>query len=955
MNPILNNTPTYSHAESVASTSTHQASTTPSSSSGSDALQFLRQPVPDFLSDYERQTIMTERSDAFGRLISDFDPGSPLDFSGIDLSDIDLSDAVTSGLGQQWTDADFERIFCSSDDDNFESFVTNNGQLTQNQQIQLMNGMIDAIDNNGFDYSTIPASFIDALNDTAYAGDANISRFIRECNQQKNIKKNDSQVSPNINRPTDYSSPPDDFKLPNINGLGNVRSLNDDKNQYLAETTNTLVRNRFKRDAYKSNNKAKAHVPESVQRQQQARHVGYPLQKHIFNGREFPDFTLAMKFGMGNCDEMAGIAEQIINTSGGYARRYGTARLHTFTLVGHPPKSAKENVHFSDFGKCWVVDPWANITCKASEYTKKFKEKMEQWASEGKLIFTTDDRWISPTSSEWLDACIESIKTQMIPESFYQNQEEAERPDEPIKELPPPVREALDNLDPQKESTTTEDMQKALKKAKELGPDTFLQWLDEADVAKRLAEGILSGQSITSCGLLLEDLANDLLDLLKEGAVPAKRICEALFSPQAKEFMMAAIPQLMLKPAGVRLTRLMEQLAQKDEATRSDLVDSMSKRSCVPSIERANSEKSDFYDRVASVYDRSVFPKITAARKGKLRDHLPLAFYKQSSDTLENGNLMSIKHRRIASFTKIRNDAQKLAQAMNSDELGHRTITPEMLRETQQKDNENYEKQRNAIVNYRKIHIGNKISSDIIATVKQHMPEPEFVRNLNNLASEVLAFTNESNAIKEAEWESRQERIEVLQGSSDVATDGLFILAMAGAVIEATSSVEESMVRPAGRDINSMIGKGELKKAIDLNDLRNRLFDKFHGLWQETFKLLEGGVNDPYDGLLYTMLNIWETHLHLLALPNYALDLKEANEINSKMVQQLVRDGWLNSNNNPALDRFLAPTPTPTISAAPVVEKPVSKEPERQISAESASIASPPKKRTKTKKQALLA
>ncbi|QGY32828.1 hypothetical protein [Pantoea cypripedii] len=486
-------------------------------------------------------------------------------------------------------------------------------------------------------------------------------------------------------------------------------------------------------------------------------------------------------------------------------------------------------------------------------------------------------------------------------------------------------------------------MQKALKKAKEFGPDTFLNWLGEADVAKRLAEGILSGQSVTSCGLLLEDLANDLLDLLKDGSVSAKNICSALFPAKAKEFIMAVIPQLMLKPAGVRLTRLMEQLAQKDEGTRSDLIDSMSKSSCVPSIERANSEKSNFYERVDSVYERSVFPKLTAARKGKLRDHLPLAFYKQSSDTLETGNLMAVKHRKIASFNKIRNEAEKIAQKLGGDEFGHREITPEMLRETQLEDNERYEKQKNAIVAFRRNYVKSKVSADRIATAKQHRPEPLYVRNLNRLAADMLAVANESNAVKAAEWESRQVRIEPIPGSSDVATDSLFVRTLADAAIKGASSDAASMARSAGHNISSMIGEGKLRRDISDNISRPALVKDLHKLWDKTIKLLESGVEEEYEDLLFSVLEQCEKGIYADALEDYLAAFKAINTIGSGIVNELEESGW----------GGLATNPEPIL--APVEEESDRQELERQISAESSSTASPPSKKNKKTRQALLA
>ncbi|WP_416414611.1 hypothetical protein [Pantoea sp. App145] len=957
MNPILNNTPTYSHAENVASTSTHQASTTPSSSSGSDALQFLRQPVPDHLGDYERETIMTERFDALGEVVKNFTPGSPIDFSGIEFGEMDISQAVTSGLKNQWTDAGVEKYLNGQNENNFISFVTNNNQLTPDEKLQFMDGVVKSLQDSGIGNSNFYNSTLNDFFDPVHAGNHNIPNSLNHPPQSMDSNIAEARHIQNLQRlldgpPVERNESEEIYTLPSIPDYRHLERSGFNKNKYFAESANTIIRERFKQVGTKSENKMRINDPNSIARIIKA---WFDIDKAVDHKKKawcgldrvsghnrmppfYPDTTLAMKLGAGNCGEMSGIADQIINQSGGYSRQYQVDKkgTHAFTLVGKPSPYAKDSIHFSDYDNCWVVDPWANIVCKASEYTETFIKKMDEWTNKGKAIRTNVD-WVFANNPEWVNAVVEGSKHQMLPESVYSELEHEDPEKELTKKLPPPVREALDNLDPQKESTTTEDMQKALKKAKELGPDTFLQWLDEADVAKRLAEGILSGQSVTSCGLLLEDLANDLLDLLKEGAVPAKRICEALFPPQTKEFIMAVIPQLMLKPAGVRLTRLMEQLAQKDEATRSDLVDSMSKRSCVPSIERANSEKSDFYDRVASVYDRSVFPKITAAREGKLRDHLPLAFYKKSSEILESGRLMDVKHRKIASFAKIRSDAERVAQSLSRDEFGHREITSEMLRESQLADNKSYERQNNAFVAYRKHFVKSKVSADIISTAKLHRPEPEVVRSLNRLAADMLAVANESNAVKTAEWESRQVRIAPLPGTSDVATDGFFVRAMADSAIKGASGDAASMARPAGHDISSMIGEGKLRREASDNISRPALVKDLHKLWDKTIKLLESGVEEEYEDLLFSVLEQCERGIYADALEDYLAAFQQINTIGTGIVNELTESGW----------GGLVTAPEPT----PVEEK----EPERQAPAESSPSSSPPSKKNKKTRQALLA
>ncbi|ASX26147.1 hypothetical protein [Candidatus Williamhamiltonella defendens] len=200
-------------------------------------------------------------------------------------------------------------------------------------------------------------------------------------------------------------------------------------NEFLAKNAFELVRKRFK-NAVKSVNKIKFLDPKSLERQNKACNAlddirGPNIQGHMVN------YSESWEKGVGNCGEMSEIAAQFINKSEGYATQYkvDNKRTHVFTLVGIPPRTAEDHIHFSDYDNCWVVDPWAGIVCEASQYTKRFEEKMNQWSEnkKHKMIITVEwtksnqpyAKWTKPNNSNWLDTVVKGNKVPIYPESYY--------------------------------------------------------------------------------------------------------------------------------------------------------------------------------------------------------------------------------------------------------------------------------------------------------------------------------------------------------------------------------------------------------------------------------------------------------------------------------------------------------------------------------------------------------
>ena len=121
--------------------------------------------------------------------------------------------------------------------------------------------------------------------------------------------------------------------------------------------------------------------------------------------RSSPNYVNSvLKFGAGNCGEMAAAATHIIKDSAGKARTwYIPGGDHAFTVVGGPPSPSKGTVNFSEpeWKDAWIVDPWADISCKASDYTNRLKAKMTEWRTKDLQIYAHGD-WRSPEYPKWV-------------------------------------------------------------------------------------------------------------------------------------------------------------------------------------------------------------------------------------------------------------------------------------------------------------------------------------------------------------------------------------------------------------------------------------------------------------------------------------------------------------------------------------------------------------------------
>ncbi|WP_437547133.1 hypothetical protein WME97_44400 [Sorangium sp. So ce367] len=84
---------------------------------------------------------------------------------------------------------------------------------------------------------------------------------------------------------------------------------------------------------------------------------------------------------------------------------------HAFVVL-NPPKVDENGGYpgdFDDWGEAIIIDPWANIACKARDFPERWKEKMRKWKRKGKEIdtVTKDGAGTRPPDQQpWIDGIV---------------------------------------------------------------------------------------------------------------------------------------------------------------------------------------------------------------------------------------------------------------------------------------------------------------------------------------------------------------------------------------------------------------------------------------------------------------------------------------------------------------------------------------------------------------------
>ncbi|WP_438033832.1 hypothetical protein [Sorangium sp. So ce204] len=88
-----------------------------------------------------------------------------------------------------------------------------------------------------------------------------------------------------------------------------------------------------------------------------------------------------------------------------------TSGDHAFVVL-NPPEADENGGYpgdFDDWGEAVIIDPWANIACKARDFPERWKEKMRKWKRKGKEIDTVTKEGAGtrpPDQEPWIDGIV---------------------------------------------------------------------------------------------------------------------------------------------------------------------------------------------------------------------------------------------------------------------------------------------------------------------------------------------------------------------------------------------------------------------------------------------------------------------------------------------------------------------------------------------------------------------
>lgn len=168
-------------------------------------------------------------------------------------------------------------------------------------------------------------------------------------------------------------------------------------------------------------------------------------------GATFADLP-HLKIDAANCGELAKATAKRALAYGGHAEVWKLAgQDHAFAVIGCPPEQS--TVDFKTWKGIWIVDLWANVTCKASDYTQAVIKRMKKWARDGKIMIDQEKR-LSPLESAWIRALEQGVK--------IRHQAPSEQLKNPWKhcafstsETPITEHEAVEPLPPSKDANAT--------------------------------------------------------------------------------------------------------------------------------------------------------------------------------------------------------------------------------------------------------------------------------------------------------------------------------------------------------------------------------------------------------------------------------------------------------------------------------------------------------------------
>ncbi len=202
-----------------------------------------------------------------------------------------------------------------------------------------------------------------------------------------------------------------------------IPSATDSSSKYLVEQRIEAAQEALseirKRIPGKSTNKSYGDTPPP----ERSELYRQPALTDRFNAwREAPTKSSIDKVTVANCEDLSILAWQSLmdKTCKKGKSQLGSIDLvewlneHLCVVLGQPSIDGKFPDEFSEWEKDAVIcDVWANIVCKATDFPKAWREKMEKWDRRGLKIdpiyddSLIDGQWVpvkmeSPVSKEWL-------------------------------------------------------------------------------------------------------------------------------------------------------------------------------------------------------------------------------------------------------------------------------------------------------------------------------------------------------------------------------------------------------------------------------------------------------------------------------------------------------------------------------------------------------------------------
>ncbi len=179
------------------------------------------------------------------------------------------------------------------------------------------------------------------------------------------------------------------------------------KNEFLAKTSREAIDRQFDATGIRSYNQR---VPNDLA-DDARKFRADEIVTWLYTRTAAPNYSeTILRVGGGNCDQMAHVAVDTINLSGGEARM-AALKGHAFAVVGGPKgEQITSGFKGPEWADAWVVDPWAGISCPASDYRAQFEQRMKEWSASGKEIMINDGAtppqwfWTDPMNPSWINA-----------------------------------------------------------------------------------------------------------------------------------------------------------------------------------------------------------------------------------------------------------------------------------------------------------------------------------------------------------------------------------------------------------------------------------------------------------------------------------------------------------------------------------------------------------------------